>query len=485
MSMIPFLGFTPDIDPVTPGAITACSNVIPTLKGMAGAPTAFSQGISALAAACRGGAAVTRLDNARRLFAGTQTKLYELSGTGWSDISKAGNYTGGPENLWRFAQFGNVSLAANQTERIQFSSAGAFADITQAPKARIIETVGGFVMAFGINDATVGGDRPDAWWCSNIYDYATWTPATSNQAAYGYLLDTPGEIRAGKRLGANIVAYKERSIYLGQYVGSPIVWSWQLVASDVGALSQECVVDTGTAHLFISRDDFWIFDGSRPQPIGAPVREWFFNNSDPTYRYRTKGFYDRFSKRVWWLFPSNTSGGVLDSALIYNVQTNKWGYAQVSAQAALDYIAPDTTFDNWPPGSAVTFDNIVDLPFDSPAFNFDQAQVAIFDTSNTLKTLTGPCVAASITAGDIGDDGAYSTITGVRPRFLARPATSWAAVYTKAYEGDAATYRTQSAINGNKYDLLASGRYHRLKFDFTGDFEIVGFDPVLVPDGDA
>lgn len=482
--MIPFVGFAPDLDPTTPGVITSCNQVIPTLKGVAGAPTALDAGFPALASTCRGAAAVTRLDNLRRVFAGTPLAMYELVGSAWTDRSKAGGYTGGAENAWRFAQFGNVSLAANQVDKIQASTAGAFADITQAPKARIIETASGFVLAYGTNDPT-NGDLPDGWACSGIYDHVTWTPGASTQASNGRLLDTPGEIRAAKRLGANVVVYKERSMYLGQYVGPPIVWAHQLIASDIGTLSQECVIDTGTAHLFITRDDICIYDGSLPRSMNAPVREWFFKNSDPTYRYRTKGYYDRFSGRAWWFYAGKSSGGALTDAIIYNTKSDKWGYAQVNVQTVLDYTPPDTTWDNWPPGPATDYENIADLPFDSPAFDTDQAALAIFGADSKLATLVGPCANSSIITGDFGDDDLYSTIAAVIPRFIARPSASSVTNYTKAYADDAPELCNTSAINGNKYDVLSSGRYHRLKFDHTGDYEMVGFTPKLETDGEA
>lgn len=484
MNMIPFIGFTPDIDPTTPGAIMSCNQIVPTLKGIAAAPTPIDAGYPALPASCHGAATVTRLDGARRLLAGTQTGLYELLSNAFTSVGKTGGYTGSTENVWRFGQFGNVSLAANQTERIQSSTSGVFADIAQAPKARYIETAAGFVMAMGINDAAVGGDRSDAWWCCNIYDYLTWTPALTNQAAYGYLLDTPGAIVGQRRLGTNIVAYKERSIYLGQYIGPPVIWQWSLVSSDIGALSQECVVDTGVAHLFISQDDFWIFDGSRPRSIGSPVREWFFKNSDASYRYKTKGYYDRIKNRVWWYFCGSSSGGVITDALIYNVNTDRWGYARLTIQAALNAISPDTSWDNWPPGVATNYENIIDIPFDSSYFDANGDQIAVFGPDNALKTLNGPAIASNIVTGDIGDDTAYSTITSVKPRFLVRPTSAVITYYSKAFEGDLAMSRGTSTINGNQFDVLSSARYHSLKFDMTGEYEISGITPILQQDGE-
>lgn len=483
--MIPLAGFAPDLDPTTLGVITECANLVPTLKGMAGAQSPLDAGADALSADCRGAAVLSLLNNSRRVFSGTQAGLYELIGTSFMDRSRAGGYTGSTENRWRFAQFGNVSLACNQTEPIQSSTAGAFADIAQAPHARMIETASGFVLAFGLNDAYVGGDRPDAWACSHIYDYTTWTPAPSNQAAYGYLLDTPGEIRAAKRLGKDVAVYKERSTYLGRYVGPPVVWAFDLIAANAGAICQEAVIDTGTAHLFIGRDDFWMFDGTVPKPIGAPVKQWFYAHSDSTYRQNIRSYFDQYQNIAWWFYPANGTGGKLSHAIVYNLNNGRWGHVTLDVQAVLLYQKPDTTFDDWPPGADVTFDAIPDVPLDSPVFDTSAPVMAVFGTDNRIKTVTGPCAAASFVTGDIGDDDQFTTLTRVTPRFILPPRTATLTHSTRDWSGGDLDQRSVCTLDGNRFEPLASGRWHRLRVDMTGDCEIVGLTPALVPDGDA
>lgn len=483
--MIPFVGFAPDIDSTVPGVITACSNVIPTLRGMAGAPTPLDAGIAALPAECRGAAVLSRLDQNRRVFCGTQTAMYELSGSAFINRSRTSGYTGGTENRWRFAQFGNASLACNETEPIQVttSTGTPFADITQAPKARIIETAAGFVLAFGVNADYVGGDRADAWACSNIYDHLTWTPSTSNQAAFGYLLDTPGDIRAAKRIGKGVAVYKERSMYLGTYVGPPVIWQWDLVASNVGAISNEAVIDTGVSHLFIGRDDFWLFDGSRPRPIGAPIKEWFFANSDNTSRYKIRSYFDQYKNMAWWFYPTAGSGGALTDAVVYNLNNDRWGRVTIGIQTVFMYQGSETTYDDFPPGAAATFEDVPDLPYDSPAFDTNTSALGVFGLDAKIKTMTGPCGAASIITGDMGDDARYSTLSQVAPRFKVRPASAGMTHYTKAYDGDIAEDRGTSTLSDNRFDAGASGRFHRVKIDTNGDFELVGITPEITPDG--
>ena len=89
--MIQLAGFAPDADPTAPGVLTDCANFIPAVNGMESAPSLVSpSGVPAVAAAVQGAAVVTKLDDSRRIFAGTSTKLYELVAGAWTDRSKAG-----------------------------------------------------------------------------------------------------------------------------------------------------------------------------------------------------------------------------------------------------------------------------------------------------------------------------------------------------------------------------------------------------------
>lgn len=98
---------------------------------------------------------VYKLDDSRRLFAGTGTKLQELVSGTWTDRSRGAGYTVGTDSSWTFAQFGDSTLACSGAETIQRSTTGAFADISGAPSAQVLFTVGSFVMALNTNDGSI------------------------------------------------------------------------------------------------------------------------------------------------------------------------------------------------------------------------------------------------------------------------------------------------------------------------------------------
>lgn len=475
---VPFVGYAPDADATTPGVLVSVTNMVPTERGLAGAPGAAEAvtGLAALASDCRGAAALVNTLGIRRNIAGTQTKLYEISGSTWADVSRVGDYTGSSENRWMFAQFGNAALASNDTEVIQASTSGAFADIATAPKARIIVAAKDFVLAFNTNDGTYG-DSPDRWWCSQFQDHSTWTISVPNQANTGRLVGAQGEITAAANLGALVVAYKARGMYLGQYVGSPIVWQWDQVPGEVGCVGPEAVVDIGGAHIFIGEDNIWQFDGTRPIPIATGViRQAFFDDGSATYRYRAMVNYDRQKSLVWIFYASsNSTTGIADRAIVYNLVSKTWGRADMTAQAVVNFIVPGITWDTLDT-VATTWETLPDLPWDSQAWQAGGRALAVFNASNQLRTLTGSSTGGSITTGDYGSDAQVSYSPEVRLRYLTAPTSATATGYTRQVMGGALTTNSTVTQADGKLDIRQSGRWHRYSVTFTGGVEVTGID---------
>jgi hypothetical protein len=474
--MTPIEGFSPDSDRTSPGILTDCSNCIPYEAGFKGAPTAVATTAAALAAECRGAVVSTKLDGTRRIFAGTQTKLYELNGTSWTDRS-AGSYTGSSESRWSFCQFGDTTVASNLTDAMQSSASGAFAAIAGAPKAKVVVSASNnFVLAFNTNDATYGASQ-DRWWCCAQSDQTNWTPAVSTLATTGRLVAVEGAVQAGLTLGDYVVAYKQRAIFVGVFVGSPVVWQWNLIpGGEAGAVGQEAVCDIGGAHFIVSNDNFWLFDGTRPVPIGTGVvRQWFLDNSNPVYRYRTKAIYDKQNNLVRINYPSLNSTGTCDATLVYHVLKKQWGRNDVTVEAPLNYISPGVTIDGMD-GYASTIDTLPNIPVDSQYWLSGGQVPAYFNSSHQLVTLNGATASSSFTTGDMGDDDAVTMIDRARIRFQSSPTTASATGFYKMNEGDSLTTGPTNSVNDGKFDLRQSGRFHRVRFDFTGDHKEYAFD---------
>lgn len=479
--MIPVSGFAPGVDPTTPGVVVDCTNMLPTIRGLKAAPVGEDLGLGALAADCLGAAMVRKIDDSSRVFAGTTSNLYEFS-SGWT--SRGSGYTGTATSKWRFAQFGDASIATNYSDAVQVSTSTTFSALAGTPpKAAIVETAAGFVMLADYNDGS--NIFHDGWWCSGLYDHTQWTPSASTQAANGRLLDTHGRITALRQMGNSIVAYKDNSIYLGQYVGPPIIWQWSLVAHDCGAYSQEAVVNISGVHYFMGRNGLFMYDGSRPVPIGAiEVREWLKTNIHQEFVTNVKASFDSKTSLIYWFYPSNSSSsGVCDEAIVYNTITGKFGRFTKSVQAVFDYQTPPMTWLSL--GSLyATWTWPTSTTWASPIFYGSLVGASFMGTDKKLYSMTGNASDASITTGDFGDDFSYSTIKRVKPRFLDAPDSAQLVHSYKANEGDnLQTGVTVATFNDGKFDLLKSARFHRVKLNTVGNCELSAIDYELKANG--
>ena len=473
--MIPFIGFAPDVDPVTPGVITACDDLLPTVRGFQAMPSLVTSGADALAATCYGIAQVTALDGTSRVVAGTDTKLYELSSTTWTDRSRGGDYTTGGK-VWRFCQFGNTTLAANGIDVLQTSSGTTFANIASSPIAKCIDAAAGFVMV-GNTDATT-----DTWKCSAFQDASDWSTSVTTQCTTGRIVDAPGPIQAVRSLGSDFVLYKDRAMFLARYVGAPSVFSFQQIPGEIGCASQEAVVNLTTEHIFIGYEDIYRFDGTRPVSIGGPLKKWFFGNLNKSLRTQIKGLHDRNASRVWFFYPSGNSL-TNDAAIVYNYATGQWGYCTVGVEAAVEYLTGGITYATIGNYFATYADIPTNITYDSSFWTATTLSPAVVDTSHTLDSISGTSAGCSLTTGDYGDDSQYSLLSRARPRLITSPTSGTATNYSRAVLGDSLTTGTTPTLSDGRYDFTTSARWHRLKYDFVGDVEIAGHDLYLVKEG--
>lgn len=489
---VPLLGFMPDLDPTTPGAIVDGDAFVPTLQGISAANVPISEPRPALAGTPTGAFSALLLDGSRRLLASTNSAIYELTGATWTNRSRGGGYTGVQRQ--RFCIFGNNVLATNRTEVIgQAAPGGAFADIAGAPKASILVSASGFVMAFDTTDGTYG-DRPDGWWCSGLRDQTLWTPSAATQAANGRLLDTPGKITAGAALGNDVVAYKPTSMYLGRYVGPPLIWAWQRVPVEVGTAGPESVVVVEDRHYFVGQNDFYVFDGTVPQPLNAPCREWFGANLNETYRSNIVGAVDIPRSLIYWHYPSiNSADGSLDSVLIYNYRTNQWGKQAMAIAVPLQYSFGGMSYDALGSNYA-TYEDLPAISYDSSVWTANTTVPAVFK-GGFLYSLTGTPGGSWIKTGDFGDMTDYMFLRRVSPRyryiapFIRDPSdpingppsipvetVTFATNYYRDTLGDTQTQDTRVNMSRRRFDFRRSAHWHAILMEHAGPMSMDGLD---------
>lgn len=279
-----------------------------------------------------------------------------------------------------------------------------------------------------------------------------------------------------------MVAYKNNSMYLGRYVGPPLIWAWQRIPGDIGCSGPESVVVIGTQHFFIGPSDIYVFDGTVPRPIGAPVREWFFEELNATHRDKIVGVSDLARDLVYWYYPSTAStDGALDSLLVYNFRTGQWGKQAVSIQAAVAYSSGQVTYDGL--GTLYsTYEDLPDIAYDSPFWLADSTIPGVF-ADDTLYSLTGEPGPAYMITGDFGDLIDYSMFKRATPRYRVAPADAQGTNYHRSALGQTPQQDATIAMTADRFDFRRVDRWHRLRIDTEGTMTINGLDVDLVRAG--
>src|SRR5262249_3531218 len=235
-SMLPFGDYRPDLSAYQGASSQLIQNVVPRADGY-GPFADFTAFTAALPAACRGFFYARKTDGAIVVFAGTATKLYQLSNTdfSWTDVSKAGgSYTALPSSdHWQFRRFGHLVLGvqANSGPRVfDVPSPSASADLGGAPpQARYIAVVGRFVVLSGLLST------PYRIQWSGLNGVTTWTSGV-NSSDYQDLPDG-GIVRgvAGGEIGVILQESAIRRMVVAP--GSPAIFNIERITEDKGLIA--------------------------------------------------------------------------------------------------------------------------------------------------------------------------------------------------------------------------------------------------------
>ena len=496
----PIKGFAPDADPSEPGVLTDCNALLPTLNGVKTIPSNVDSDFSVIASTAASGASVTKLDGTNEIYVATKGKtstIYKLTSTTWTNFKNGGGtYSANSAAQWTFAQYGDIILAAQKGDKIQRTSTAtaSFTSMSVSSgmfKARIVETVLDFAVAFNIDDSDltgpIYGDAPDRWLCSAAGNVSDWTTSIATQSTSGRLTDYPGEITAAKRLGSNLVAYKQQSMFLGQYVGVPEVWRFRAIPGDgLGTWGPFSVVSIETAHLFWGFDNAYLYDGTRPIPIGTNrVAKWFFENLNIAEADKMIGYHDRQEFRVIWYFPSGADA-TLDRYVAYNYRSDRWaqgggGGFPLDVQAVFEYRPTSVTYDGLNTLYAATaYDDL-------PASSYDDwvpttgtpVWAVVEDTfgSNRLRFVNGNPGIGRLTTWNIGTDDKITVVDRIRPRFKTAPTIGLQQyIYSDVHGGDETTLNGIASLFRGGFDRVHAARWQKFKQEYVGEMELLGID---------
>ena len=483
--MIPFGEWLPDqSDFQNPGS-TVATNVIPAARGY----RPF-QGLTEVSAAAdnrlRGIYATKTTDGTVNIFAGDQTKLYKLDNSDFSMDAVGTGFTVTGDMNWRFVRFGDDIIAAGSDadvlRKYTVGTSSSFAAISGAPAARHLAVVRDFVVTANVTYSSATHRSRVRW--SQINDAGTWTLGAA-QADFQDIADA-GHI-TGLVGGEFGVVLLENAIARMQYVGSPLIFTFEKVETGHGCNYPNSVASLGpTKGFYLADDGFFMFDGQRSIPIGAEkVDTFFFDDLKFNFVDRISCTIDPENQVVMWSYPNTQSSGDPNRILVYNYAVQRWSIIELDHEFISASLTPSFTVESLDTLSTNLDGLTTSLDSRFYAGGFLQLSAS---KDKKLHTITGAPLDAVIETAEFEPAAMKkSLIRGVTPYVTSKNSepTLTVQVGSRSKQVDDATYSTAISLNDdNNCPARSSGRYHRVRVNASGTWRYaLGVDVDAVSQG--
>ena len=469
-------------------------NVIPLPKGYKSFPSFAELTTTALTGPAVG--LHTQLsDSGTTNYCGDPTKLYQMnSSIVFVDKSKAGGYnnstTENSRDFWSFAQFGSRVIATNFADNIQSFVEGTsttFADLVSL-KAKYVAVIRDFVFVGYTNESGTTYSNRVKW--SGINDPTTWAPSQTTLSDYQDLPDTGNVqgIASGEEFG---VIFTDKAIWRADFIGTPLVFSFNKVAENIGCFAPRSISSVGSDVFFLSQDGFYkISNGSQIKPIGkGKIDEFFLDDLSSNKEGICSAIDTNNSLYIVSYRGSGATGGstVNNKMVVYNYATDSW--STCSGQD-LDFIGTASQEAFTTLESLDVLGSIDDLPKPLDSYYYQEGILGLsgFSSDKKFGKFLGGSMTATVDTTEFeGIEGRRSTLINARPIVDANGENTTITVTPITRSSQADSVSTGSAVtvkSSGDCPLRTNSRYHRLRVTVNGNFKnMQGVDVEARPEG--
>lgn len=403
--LIPFGELMPDMGSYEAGGAIVAKNCLPYGQKYKPFET-ISEVTAALPTGCRGAFSYRDAAGTVTVFAGTATKLYKLSGTTWTDVTRAvgGNYGLGADDFWRFVPFGNLIIATNYVDDIQcfnITSSTNFALMSAtAPRCRDFAVIANFLVCID----TVDGDGAvgfRARWSPIADPQGVWGSVPATQTDYQDIYDTVYSNSYITDFGEFGVVVQGRSMYRMDYVGGDDIFTFHKIVKGQGSLLTRGNVYNGASIFLRCEDGFYEFNGGQMLPIGdKKIDAYFSTNFNEAYDYNLNCNIDPIRKLVMWSVPhTDATGGLPNKLYVFNWIDRRWTIIDQECEFLFSFISTGYTLEDLDAISA----SLDALPFslDSRAWTGGKTVLGAFTSTHKLGLFTGTAMTATLQTSEV------------------------------------------------------------------------------------
>jgi len=178
---------------------------------------------------------------------------------------------------------------------------------------------------------------------SDVSDFTSWIGTATNQAG-SFRIPTGSKIVTCIQASQQGLIWTDLDLWSMQYIGAPLVYGFNKIGSNCGAISRKCVGQLNNTVFWMSQKQFFMNAGNGPQPMPCPVWDVIYQNlnngSDANgvpYTQHIRCAVNSQFNEITWYYPSNSSSnGENDSYVKYNMVIQQWDYGSLGRTAWID-----------------------------------------------------------------------------------------------------------------------------------------------------
>ena len=338
--------------------------------------------------------------NMSKIVNGTKTPLKD-DYTGYD--TETASYDATP---WTFAPFGSHILFTNGIDPVQkfIPDYSAVAPIGGSPPlARVVRIFQRHAFLLGMPSYPT-----EVKW-SDIDNYEMWTPAEDNEAGGIPLYESKTYVVGAEGLGDLLVVYTGDQVHVFQYTGGTYIFSRRVADWKTGLWKKHLVATGEGIQAFMSKENFYSFDGTRVSPIGDPINKEVFAALHTGQMSRAFAFPVKSRSEIWFCVPLATGSGWPELACIWNYRNGAWSFDDIFGWGAATDKLPTT------------------YPILSPLYQ------TIYSLGGSENSYGGEAINSYVDSPEFGGDNpeVHKHILKIQPEILSTASTIKFAIWTR------------------------------------------------------
>lgn len=266
---------------------------------------------------------------------GTQLRTWTQTTFGQDLIFNPRN---GPLYIWNVASNPNIynrAVLLGPGEVITTSTGPITVDAycPVIASAVLVSDSSRFVITFGVNDYGSTTQNPLLVRWSDQESYATWYPASTNQAG-SYQLSHGSTILAAVQTRQEILVFTDSAIYSMQYLGPPYVWGFQIMGDNISIISPNAAITVNNVTYWMGTDKFYMYTG-RVETLPCTLRQYIFDDINLQQAFQICTGTNEGYNEIWWFYCSANSTTV-DKYVVFNHLERTWYYGTIARTAWCD-----------------------------------------------------------------------------------------------------------------------------------------------------